>query len=176
MEIINLLLGVLGTGIAVWSLVTARSAKAIAQSVILRRNRHEDGDRLRELIRILRASQIVVSHWQFARPQGRHSARDIPEILAAVNALKTNLPIGADEILISKADSASEMLSEAMAAVNVSPADYGAWRNALSALQIIIPYLEQVERNFRDTNVIAEDTPDITPRVRIPNHWKFWRN
>lgn len=160
MELISFVLTIVGFGMSGYAIYQAKTARDIANSIIGKKNRQEDSDRLKTLIVTLNIAKDAAMRRQGGAPEflsaGHDPAHDLQALRYAHDALKTKLPFSFDETLRSVVEVSAEELQKALENIDNIGANRDGWKDALSTLQTLIPRLEQEERKLRDQALLAE--------------------
>src|SRR3546814_15300466 len=101
LETFNTIAGVIGLILAIWAMVSAKSAKQLASearnAVMARMNTQEDLDRIARVQAVLEAATDVALRRQSANPDfaaaGRKLTDDVQTLLVAQDQLRTALPV-----------------------------------------------------------------------------------
>src|SRR3546814_7654423 len=101
LETFNTIVGVIGLILAIWAMVSAKSAKQLASearnAVMARMNTQEDLDRIARVQAVPEAAKDVALRRQSADPAfaaaGRKLTADVPTYLVAQDQLRTALPV-----------------------------------------------------------------------------------
>lgn len=150
MEIFSFVLTIVGFGLSISAYFKATSVESAVTAVITRRNEQLDRDRLLALLAKLNAAKEAAKRRRDGAPSAMTSGHslevDLHLLHEADDALKTSLPLKLENTLAYDLSGASEEISQAVATIAQPGANRDGWKDALSTLQIIIPRLEQVER------------------------------
>lgn len=157
MEIFSLVLTLIGLGISGWALVKAESAKAAVERAVGSRNFQDDLERLQKLISALVDAKISVTPWVTGMPQdmriGRNQTEDLAKLNQSVDSLRTQAPLGASESLKRRIAKSAKQLDDCFRNIAEGQSNEDFWKAAQSELQLIIPRLEQEEREMKDRQI-----------------------
>ena len=157
MEFASIAISVLGLGLSVWALYTAYTAKMAVDDTLIRRNTHDDFERLHDLIIALKAAKDAARPWVSSASTNLHSgrevAKDIDQLYVAIDSLRTQAPIGANQSLKSRIKKSANTLDEQFKKITDRDNKDDPWKSVLSELQLILPRLEQAKRDLRDGQI-----------------------
>ena len=105
----------------------------------------------------LHAAKDAVNPWVVGMPQemrqGRNQVDDLGQLNRAVDVLRTRAPHGADEGVRRRITKSANLLDKQFKAIADGESNDDHWKTALSELQLIIPKLEQAEREMKDNQI-----------------------
>lgn len=152
------ILNVVSVGLSIYAVCTAINAKAAAkkaaEAVVEKQNLQEDRERVRILLATIAAAKDAAMRRQRGAPKdlsvGQDPEHDLHTLRIAHDQLMTDVP---HNLLDSIARGASEIQTAIQAIEKGSPVRDG-WKDALSALQILISTLQHEERRQRDASLL----------------------
>jgi hypothetical protein len=164
LETFNTIVGVIGLILAIWAMVSAKSAKQLASearnAVMARMNIQEDLDRIARVQAVLEAAKDVALRRQSANPAfaaaGRKLTDDVQTLLVAQDQLRTALPVTLPDEIRSEAIAVAAELAIATGVIGGAAGGRNGWMDALGALQLFIPVLETERRQIQDRSVLVE--------------------
>jgi hypothetical protein len=154
MELISMVLGLIGVIISGTAYYKADTAKKAVDRMISRRNTYEDLDRLKSLIRCLKAAQEAVGPWRSGissnRRMGRNQEDDLSQLGETVDHLRTKSPLELDAKLGRIIKKSASVLEKEFNEIARLTDNQDHWKAAHSEIQVMIRKLEQVERKMWD--------------------------
>lgn len=157
MELVSLIVGVFSVGFSAYAVYVSKTARNAVNEAMRSRNTQDDLGRLRELIIVLHEAKSAVTPWIAGGSSdtraGRAQSHDLATLHRAVDALRTKAPLDLSAPIKSRITRSSNILDEQFRIIAEGTINEDCWRNALSELQLIIPKLEQIERQVRDAQV-----------------------
>lgn len=147
--------------LAVYALVTAKSAKQAATSAVRRKDDQEDRGYLTALIIALINAKDAAKRRQSGALEiqgaGRTVEFDIYALTDAHDALCSNLPLSFDDELKVTVNAAADEIQLALGRIhNPTTSNRDGWKDALAVLQTLIPRLRQEEREMKNQEVLAD--------------------
>lgn len=157
MELVSLVVGVISVGFSVYAVYVSKTARNAVNEAMRNRNTQDDLGRLRELIILLHEAKSAVTPWiaggSSEARAGRAQQTDLATLTRAIDVLRTKAPLDAPASIKSRITRSAKILDEQFRNIAEGTTNEDCWKNALSELQLIIPKLEQFERQVRDAQV-----------------------
>jgi len=155
----SLFFAIVGVALSIYAVVKARSALAVAKSVVSRTNEQADTTRVRRLLEKLDNAKKATLRRRPGAPSdfaaGYTEQGDVALIQQAQDALRTELPIGLTPSIQTAARNAAEELEVAFQHINDPNSQGDGWAEALQGLQAVIPKLENEERRLNNAVILG---------------------
>lgn len=162
MDVLSLVLTIVGLAISGMAFLKAKSARDAVNAVVGRHNEQIDRDRLRGLVEKLTAAKEAAKRRRAGAANflstGRSLEVDLHILQEADDALKTGLPFEVEGDLAADLRGAAEEIGKALETIADHTANRDGWKDALSTLQVIVPRLEQAERDRRNRELRLTET------------------
>lgn len=161
METASFILSVFGLFLSWYAIHNAQSAKDMASSVVKRFNQSADSARLKTVLERLRSAKEVAIRRQSGAPasasRGVGKRDDLMPLRLAQDSLRTELPLEMDQQARSSATNAADEIATAIQSISDPTSTRDGWKDALAALQVVIPDMEREERRVNNRNVLGSD-------------------
>ena len=152
-DLLLTIVSLLSLAVSVVALYKSNSAKKAVVKALDHRDAQDDLDRIVKLVSDLKAAQESVTPWipgmSEKRWVGRDRNADLVALCDAVNSLRTNPPLEADEDLRGKIQESADRLDGLAESIGEDLENKNLWKLAQSELQKLIPILETAVRVTR---------------------------
>lgn len=153
--------GLIGVALSIGALCKAGSAHSAAieakKSVVMRVQLDERQKMIQRISTSLAEAKEVALRRQQNAPQHLNAGKKLPDdihaLRIAADALRTGLPDNFSAARVSEATSAANDLDKAVDEICIPTGQRDGWRDALSALQVIMVSIDQEMRSARDTSL-----------------------